>query len=130
MNLEMENREMIEVLGRFKVMIKVLKLCNLNVSNVRSLDIFYKFLITIPMLAFLLTLFMVTWFLLDHGFILDEILYAIPVFLGISQIFPVSVSLISKKEIIYEAVNHLQVLIGKRNISSVKDFLFTYHIFH
>lgn len=119
----------IEVLGHCRELIKILELYNLNISKSLSFDSLFTFLAIILILSFLILLILITWFLLDHGFILREISFAMPTFLGTCQISLVSFSLIRRKEIVYELINRLQSLIEERNFHSI-DWIFNLNIDH
>lgn len=113
----MKNEKVIQVLFKCRKMINILKLYKLNVSNILSFDNLNTFLVTIPVLLNIYTFILLTWFLFDHGFILSEISFTMPIFLGSCQILHVTFQLITRKKTVYDAVDHLQTLIEKRNIA-------------
>lgn len=116
LNSAMQNQKVIEVLGRYRITIKILNLFNFDVSNIRSLDNLYALLATIPHLAMVLTMILEIWFFFEHKFNLDEISFSIPIFIGSVQVVLVSLSVIGDNEMIDEAINDLQTIVDNRKI--------------
>lgn len=112
----MKTGKVIQVFGKCREMVKILKLYNLNVTNIFSFDNLYASLATIPVILNFYLVIMLTWFMFDHGFILSEISSTMPIVVGHCQILLVSFSIIEGKGLIYDAVDHLQILIEKRSI--------------
>lgn len=103
----------IYVLGKCKILIDILKLCSLNELNDILLNKYIPLYIVLMMsVAFVMvSLF---WFFLDHGFVLSKISYAIPIFIGCSQILLESFPLIMKSGRINETVNRLESVVRTR----------------
>lgn len=103
--------------GKWKSMMKIFKLLNINAINVISFDILlYAFLHAILFLSLVILAILLLWFCYDHSFRLNEISSAMPAFIGSCQILSVSISLIRNSETLLEIVNHIQVTVEKRKI--------------
>lgn len=103
----MSNKKiMIEVLGKCRLSIDIFKQCNANLLNI--------VLTILNTIIFSFTLFLIIWFCFDHSFNLNEVSFALPVYIGGTQVFFVCISLIRKVEIICETVNYLQNVVEKR----------------
>lgn len=113
----------INVLGKCKILIEISKLCDLHGSNIVTLD---KYILLFIALMMLVAFVMVSlfWFIFDHGFILSEVSYAIPIFIGCSEILLESFPLIIKNQRINETVNRLQSIVRTRKFPLIEKFRF------
>lgn len=103
----------IDVLVKCKILIKTLKLFNFHELNTISFNKYIIFFIAL-MTSVVFVMGSLLWFLLERGFVLSEVSYAIPIFIGCSQILLESFPLIIKTKRINDTVNRLQSVVKTR----------------
>lgn len=109
-----KKKKSIEVLGKCKMLIEILRLFKVNRLNIVSNDNLYTVLVTIPAVMLILLMILLIWFCSDYKFNVNDVSITMSVFIGSGQILLTSFPLIKETDLMIETVNRLQVLVEKR----------------
>lgn len=101
-----------KVLGRFRPLIRILSAYNIN--NNDSFQILTTLIVSVFLFAMTSTIILVIWFCFDHNFILNEVSFALPIFVGGIQMLLIFVYLAKDNQMINKTIDRLQDIIELR----------------